>query len=140
MNANSSGLEDSNSIDVVIAWVDGNDPKLSEKRNKYLKGKDSLTHRSARTTLFASVDEIKYCVLSIFKFAPFVRNVFIVTDNQKPAIFDDVKTFFPERLKSIRIVDHKEIFRGFEEYLPTFNSISIGNMVWRIEELSENFI
>lgn len=127
-------------IDVVIAWVDGDDPKLIEKRQKYLQGKDNALLRSARPTLFASVDEIKYCVLSIFRFAPFVRNVYIVTDDQTPDIFDDVKKFFPSRLGSIRIIDHKEIFKGFEEFLPTFNSISIGNMVWRIEGLSENFV
>jgi hypothetical protein len=66
--------------------------------------------------------------------------VFIVTDDQDPNIWDEVRTYFPERLSAIRIVDHKEIFKGFEEYLPTFNSISIGNMIWRIEGLSDNFV
>ena len=32
---------------------------------------------------------------------------------------------FPEKADCLKIVDHKEIFRGYEQYLPTFNSSSI---------------
>ncbi|HCC69756.1 MAG TPA: capsular biosynthesis protein [Bacteroidales bacterium] len=128
-------------IDVVIAWVDGNDPELAEKRNRYItKGASASLSLGAHSTRFASNNEIRYCVLSIMKFAPFVRNIFIVTDGQDPDLYNDIKTYFPEKLKSLRIVDHKEIFEGFEKYLPTFNSISIGNMIWRIKGLSGNFV
>ncbi len=128
-----------NPIDIVIAWVDGNDPKLAEKRNRYLTG-GTATLPGAHPTRFASVNEIRYCVLSIFKFAPFVRNVYIVTDGQDPNLYDDINTYYPERINSVRIVDHTEIFEGFEQYLPTFNSISIGNMIWRIKGISNNFV
>ena len=128
-------------VDVVIAWVDGNDPVLARKRERYLDKKDNTSLSSgAHATRFASINEIRYCVLSIMKFAPFVRNIFIVTDGQDPGLEEDILTYFPGRAGSVRIVDHKEIFRDFEEYLPTFNSISIGNMIWRIKGLSENFV
>jgi hypothetical protein len=127
-------------IDVVITWVDGSDPRLAEKRNQYLSSKDAAVHPGATSTRFASNNEIKYCVLSIFKFAPFIRNVYIVTDGQQPDIFDEVSAHFPHRLNSIKIVDHKDIFKGYEQYLPTFNSTSIETMIWRIEGLSENFV
>ncbi|MDT8400790.1 MAG: stealth family protein [Bacteroidales bacterium] len=128
-------------VDAIIAWVDGNDPELAEKRSRYISGgKGSKLSSGAHSTRFASINEIRYCVLSIMKFAPFIRNIFIITDGQDPDLYDDIKTWFPDRLSSLRIVDHKEIFRGFEEYLPTFNSISIGNMIWRIKGLSENFV
>lgn len=128
-------------VDVVIAWVDGNDPHLAEKRNSYLNSVTGTGIASgAHSTRFASVNEIRYCVLSILRFAPFVRNIFIVTDGQDPNLYDDIKTWFPEKLDSLRVVDHKEIFEGFEQFLPTFNSISIGNMIWRIKGLSENFV
>lgn len=127
-------------IDAVIAWVDGGDPKLAAKRQQYLSSNAPKASSSADPTRFASVNEIKYCVLSIMKFAPFVRNIFIVTDGQDPQILDDVKRYFPERFSSIRIVDHTEIFEGFEEFLPTFNSITIGNMIWRIKGLANNFV
>ncbi|MDZ7633701.1 MAG: Stealth CR1 domain-containing protein [Bacteroidales bacterium] len=127
-------------IDAVIAWVDGDDPLLADKRNKYFRGGTVTTASGAHPTRFASSNEIRYCVLSILKFAPFVRNIFIVTDEQDPGISADVRKYFPERSGSIRIVDHREIFAGYENYLPTFNSISIANMIWRIKGLSENFV
>lgn len=127
-------------IDVVIAWVDGNDTSLAEKRSLYLEPSQKSIPLGAQPTRFASINEIKYCVLSILRFAPFVRNIFIVTDGQNPNINDDIRTHYPDRIDSIKIVDHREIFKGFEEFLPTFNSISIGSMVWRIKGLSENFV
>jgi hypothetical protein len=126
--------------DVVIAWVDGDDPRLAKKRSNYVHGTNITIGSGAHSTRFASSNEIRYCVLSILRFAPFVRNIFIVTDEQDPDIYDDVRNYFPERLDSIRIVDHKEIFEGYENYLPTFNSISIANMIWKIKGLSENFV
>ncbi len=127
-------------VDVVIAWVDGDDPVLADKRNKYFQGGRITIGSGAHPTRFASSNEIRYCVLSILKFAPFVRNIFIVTDEQDPGISADVRKYFPDRSGSIRIVDHREIFMGYENYLPTFNSISIANMIWRIKGLSENFV
>jgi hypothetical protein len=128
-------------IDVVIAWVDGKSPELAEKRNYYLnKGNLQNGHPGALPTHFASINEIKYCLLSIFKFAPFVRNVFIVTDGQDPNLWEDIKKYYPERINSVRIVDHKEIFEGYEEYLPVFNSMAIETMIWRIQGLAENFV
>lgn len=97
-------------IDVVIAWVDGDDPELARKRNNYVHGTNLPVGSGAHSTRFASSNEIRYCVLSILRFSPFVRNIFIVTDEQDPGISADVRKYFPERLRSIRIVDHKEIF------------------------------
>jgi len=134
-----SGISDP--IDAVILWVDGNDPVLTEKRNLYLKTeKKTSSHPGALPSRFASSNEISYCVFSILTFAPFVRNIFIVTDGQDPDLYNDVMTYFPEREGILKIVDHKEIFRGYEQYLPSFNSSSIHSMIWRIEGLAENFI
>ncbi len=130
-----------NPIDIVITWVDGSDPTLAAKRNKFLaKEGRTPSDPGAIPTRFASNNEIRYCLLSIFKFAPFVRRVFIVTDGQDPDILEEVSKYFPSRLNDIRIVDHTEIFRGYEEFLPTFNSTSIESMLWQIEGLSENFV
>lgn len=136
-----SGISDKNQpIDVVITWVDGDDPEYRSRMEPYLGGKHRAKIPGAHSTRFSSVNEIRYCLLSIFRFAPFVRNVYIVTDKQDPGLDKDINTYFPERSNSVRIVDHSEIFRDYEEYLPTFNSRSIQNMVWRIEGLSDNFV
>ena len=63
-----------------------------------------------------------------------------MTDQQDPKINQAVKLHFPERLKDILLVDHTEIFEGYEQFLPTFNSICISNMLWRIKGLSDQFV
>ena len=132
--------ENSTPIDVVIAWVDGSDPELHKKRMNYLNSKEKQLIPGANPTRFHSLNEISYSVLSILKFAPFVRKIFIVTDKQNPNIDNVVKQYFPERILDIQIVDHSEIFEGYEDYLPTFNSICISNMLWRIKGLSNQFV
>ena len=127
-------------IDVVVAWVDGSDPNLVKKRMRYLNSKQKSILPGADSTRFNSLNEISFCVLSILKFAPFVRNIFIITDNQNPNIHKAVQQYFPERVSDLRIIDHSEIFENYEDYLPTFNSICISNMLWRIKGLSDQFV
>lgn len=127
-------------VDVVISWVDGNDPNHQGKMAPFLDKRVREDIPGAHPTRFRSVNEIRYCVLSIFTFAPYVRNVYIVTDEQDPGLHEDISNYFPERLKSLKIIDHKEIFRGYEQFLPTFSSRTIESMIWRIEGLSDNFI
>lgn len=132
--------EKTSPIDVVVAWVDGSDPKLYKKRMQYLDPEMEAKLPGADQTRFHSLNEIAYCILSIFKFAPFIRKIFLVTDNQNPGVDTMVAKYFPHRLNDLRIVDHKEIFEGYEAYLPTFNSICISNMLWRIKGLSKQFV
>ncbi len=130
-------------IDAVICWVDSNDPEHSKKINSY---RDSHFENSviptdlAGDTRFRSVGEIFVCVASILRFAPFFRKIFIVTDQQNPNVDSFVNKYFPDRSTQIQIVDHKEIFRGYENYLPVFNSNSIETMIYRIPDLSEKFV
>lgn len=133
-------LKNTDPTDVVICWVDGSDPHHQQKMTPFLKNVKRSSIPGAHPTRFASVNEIRYCVLSVLTFASFVRNIYIVTDEQDPGVHDDVKKYFPERLQSVKIVDHKEIFRGYEKYLPTFSSRAIESMIWRIEGLADNFI
>ncbi|MFD2201474.1 Stealth CR1 domain-containing protein [Shivajiella indica] len=127
-------------IDAIITWVDGNDPKHKLKLEKALGGKTRKKIPGADNTRFGNVNELKYSILSIFTFAPFIRKIFIVTDDQDPEVGPYIEKYFPERIGDIRIVDHKEIFKGFEKFLPTFNSRSIEAVLWRIDGLSDNFI
>ncbi|MFI3266063.1 MAG: Stealth CR1 domain-containing protein [Rikenellaceae bacterium] len=130
-----------NKIDVVITWVDGDDPAHTQKRISYLS--NAQEHKNddiAGITRFRSVGEIDYCVASIIKFAPFINRIFIVTDNQDPNVEETINKFFPDNTIPIEIVDHKVLFEGYEQYLPTFNSLSIETMLHRIPGLSENFV
>ena len=140
MSDNNSTVGD-NPIDAVILWVDGSDRALAEKRARYL-ALENITgaHPGALPLRFASSGEIRYCILSILKFAGFIRNIYLVTDGQDPGLDEEIKSKFPEKAGCLKIVDHKEIFRDYERYLPTFNSSSIHSMIWRIKDLSERFV
>jgi len=75
-------------------------------------------------------------VRSIANNAPWVRRIWIVTDAQTPEIMQ----LPPEIVAKISIVDHSEIFAGYDDALPTFNSLSIETMLWRIPGLAEHFL
>lgn len=125
-------------IDAVVTWVDGNDPAHKVKLEARF-GKDVQKHPiGAHPIRFHDSGEIDYCLTSLLKFAPWLRTIFILTDNQVPSIVSAlVSTPFADR---VRVVDHREVFRGFEEYLPTFNIRSIMTMLWRMPGLADNFL
>lgn len=125
-------------IDAVITWVDGADPVHAKKLNDYLASLGGVRPRAANPIRFHHSGELDYCVTSLLRFAPWIRTIYIVTDNQIPAFIDRLKgTEYEGR---VIVVDHRVIFAGFEQYLPTFNSSSILAMLWRIPGLTENFI
>ena len=126
-------------MDVVITWVDGDDPRHIARRRAHLAPGAEATS-GANPTRFASRDEIFFCLSSIFRFAPFVERIHIVTDDQIPPCLNSLSELFPDQIGKVRIVDHKEIFRGHEECLPTFNSISIAAMLHRIEGLAREYV
>lgn len=118
-------------VDVVITWVDGDDPSWAKKKDRYAStvGKTPVSSMSANR--YQSRDELKYCIRSILTYAPWVRNIYLVTDNQVP------EWFCPN--EKVCIVDHTQIFVD-KDMLPVFNSHAIESNLHRIEGLSENFL
>ena len=128
-------------IDIVIPWVDGDDPVLAAKRRQYLTGKREDKHADvAAATRYCDLGVIFWCIDSINIFAPFIRKIFIVTDGQDPHLEEHLTARFPKGHIPVEIVDHSVIFKGYEKYLPTFNSRSIEALIWRIPGLSEHFL
>lgn len=123
-------------IDAVILWVDGNDEKHRQKILPYLEDKQISNSKKFRSR-YNQVDEIKFSVDSLLKFAPYLRHIFIVTDNQTPKFLNKQTT---QKYNKVSIVDHKVIFKGLEDFLPTFNSRSIESCIHRIPDLAEHFI
>ena len=127
-------------IDVVIPWVDGGDPAFAARMARYA-GADALADNEvAGPARYRSLGEIRWAVASLFRFAPFIRKVFIVTDRQDPDLGGMLREHFPERADDVVVVDHGVIFRGREAYLPTFNSRAIDTLVWNIPDLSEHYL
>lgn len=127
-------------IDAVITWVDGNDPVHRQKRREYATAQMLESIDVAGDTRFVEVGEIVWCVASLNRFAPWLNKIYIVTDGQDPGLEPFLKRNFPDGYIPVEIIDHKTIFRDYEEYLPTFNSISLEAMTWRIPGLSDCFI
>ncbi|WP_324721404.1 Stealth CR1 domain-containing protein [Salinimicrobium sp. HB62] len=126
-------------VDAVLTWVNGNDKKWQEKINAYSETKINFSSEN-HLKRYNSIGEIDIAIKSIIKFAPFIRNIFLVTDDQSPESFDSLKSLAQEKGINLELVDHKIIFNGYEEYLPTFNSCSIISMLFKIPHLSEHFI
>ena len=117
-------------IDLVYLWVDGNDPAWQAKRNAFIGKTDESSPINCKGR-YANNDELKYSLRSVEMYAPWIRKIFIVTDNQTPEWLD---TSNPK----IQIVDHKEIMPT--ESLPCFNSSLIEHFLYRIPGLSEYFL
>lgn len=117
-------------VDLVYLWVDDSDPKWKAKKNKLL-GEESFNKDSIDDCRFKNNDELKYSLRSVEKYAPWINNIYVVTDNQIP---EWLNTDHPK----IKIVDHKEILPA--EALPTFNAYVIEYGLPFIKGLSENFL
>ena len=117
-------------IDLVYLWVDGNDPKWKAKRNAFIGETNENSSINCKGR-YANNDELKYSLRSIEMYAPWIRKIFIVTDEQIPEWLD---TNNPK----IKIVDIKEILPA--QSLPCFNSCLIEHFLYRIPELSEHFL
>ena len=123
-------------IDAVITWVDGKDVDHLKKITAFLDDKKTASNKNFRTR-YDQVEEIRFTVNSIIKFALFVRNIYIVTDNQTPLFFKNKKE---NEYQNVFIVDHKDIFEDDKNLLPVFNSRAIETKLYKIPGLSEYFV
>lgn len=114
------------SIDIVYTWVNNKDMDWQKNWASNFPG---INYEADR---FTNNDELRYSLRSLYKYAPWVNKVYIVS-NCKP----------PEWLSTehplITWVDHVEIFPDAQS-LPTFNSHAIESCLHRIKGLSEHFI
>ncbi|MEV6107467.1 stealth family protein [Streptomyces sp. NPDC051940] len=117
-------------VDAVYTWVDGSDPAWLRRRARYSGTAYHL--EAANAARYADHDELRYSLRSLATYAPWIRNVYLVTDDQVP---DWLDTAHPR----LRVVSHREIFRD-PSVLPTFNSHAIESQLHHIEGLSEHFL
>ncbi|GIF36227.1 stealth family protein [Actinoplanes xinjiangensis] len=122
-------------IDVVYTWVDGSDPAWQRRKAQALADNPwvgEVSEQAANDSRFASRDELRYSLRALHCFAPWVRRVFLVTDDQTPAWLDRAHP-------RLTVVSHREIF-GDTGRLPTFNSQAIESRLHRIPGLAEHFL
>ncbi|MCH3885332.1 Stealth CR1 domain-containing protein [Tenacibaculum aquimarinum] len=126
-------------IDAVITWVDSSDVVWQNKINQFLEKKIDWNNKKD-STRYNSINEIDIAILSIIKYAKFIKNIYLVTDNQQPDNFEQLQQKAKENNVNLELIDHKIIFRDYKEYLPTFNSQSIETLLYKIPNLLEHFI
>lgn len=116
-------------IDFVIFWVDGSDPAwLAEwKRAKgaQTEGDDASPIR------IRYWNNLHYWFRGVERFAPWVRRVHLVTWGHLPP-------WLEREHPRLHVVNHRDFIPS--EYLPTFNSLTIGLNLHRIEGLAEQFV
>lgn len=120
-------MKNENEIDFVIMWVDGNDPEWQKEKCKYKvdKNADGSIYR------YRDWDLLKYWFRGVEKYAPWVRKIHFVTWGHVP------KWLNTENPK-LNIVKHSDFIPS--QYLPTFSANSIENNLYRIHDLSEQFV
>ena len=101
-------------VDIVYTWVNGSDATFQEMLSKYIQHSVSKANMKSR---FNDYDVLKYSLRSLEANAPWIRNVFIITNGQVPAWANLANP----RLK---FVQHHHIFPN-KSHLPTFNSNAI---------------
>lgn len=119
-------------IDVIYTWVDSTDPEWRAERSKWADRQHIEMQSWGNDERYVNRDELRYSLRSLCAYAPFVRNVYIVTAGHRPVWLDSDHS-------RIRVVSHAEIFPNAND-LPTFNSHAIEACLHRIPGLSENFL
>lgn len=124
-------------IDAVITWVNGSSDSHRRKRQLHMSQAEAPLHENATNPhRWACDDEILYCLQSIENHAPWVGTIWIVVDEETP----DLRSLSDKLRAKVTFVFHHEIFAEFTEFLPTFNSLAIETLLWRIPGLNERFI
>lgn len=124
-------------IDAVITWVDGSNPAHRAKRARYMaQSGAALGENATNPHRWESSDEIYYCLQSIHLHAPWITTIWIVVEQHGPDL-----SRLPDAVRAkVRIVPHTHIFEGYWDALPTFNSLAIESVIWRIDGLAERFL
>jgi hypothetical protein len=117
-------------VDAVYTWVNGADPAWLERRARY--SETAYHAEAANAARYADHDELRYSLRSLEMFAPWIRTIYLVTDDQTPAWLDVA-------VPGLEVVSHRDIFRD-PTVLPTFNSHAIESQLHHIDGLSEHFL
>ena len=117
----------SKEIDIVLPWVNGNDPEWRKCKAEY----ENNSQADSSEERYRDWELLKYVFRGIEQNLPWIRKVHFVTWGHLP---EWLNTDF----EKINIVNHKDYIP--EKYLPTFSANPIELNIHRINNLSEKFI
>ena len=116
-------------VDLVVTWVDGDDPDFYKKVRQYSSNPTELNPERFRDMY----QMLKYNLRSVHQFMPWVNHIYIVT--QRPQI----PKWLNRESSRVTVIHHDEIYQD-AQYLPTFSFFSIFSQLYRIPNLSPYFI
>ena len=116
-------------IDLVVTYLNNNDKKWQRDYKTYSRIENKKYDPFG--VRFRDWDNFKYVLRSIANYMSFINNLYIVVSDESQ---------IPEYVNTdtAKIIFHKDIIP--EKYLPTFNSNTIELFIYKIPELSENFL
>ncbi len=127
-------------MDAVVRWENNEDADYIRLMKQYgYEAAEPESDEGDPDSPAPSLRRIRDCVMSLHRHAPFIRKIYIVTSARDPRLGEYLSEFF-ERFIPIEIVDHKDLFKGYEAVLPTFNPVAVESMLWTIPGLSEQFV
>lgn len=119
-------------IDVVYTWVNGADPIWQQTRRRYQDQASPHLPGQLAGHLYRDNDELRFSLRSLAAFAPWVRQVYLITNGQVPSWLDTAQP-------GLTVVSHEAIFPD-RRHLPTFNSHAIELHLHRIPNLSRHYL
>jgi hypothetical protein len=118
----------SEKIDFVITWVDGNDEEWQKEKDQYSPNTDD---NSASSNRFRDWGILKYWFRGVEKYAPWVNHIYFVTCGHVPQWLD-------LNNPKISLIKHSDYIP--KDILPTFNANTIELYMHKIPGLSEQFV
>jgi len=119
-------------VDAVYTWVDGADPCWQARKAKVLHEAGWVAPAANHAARFRDAGEIRHSIASLLMHAPWIRRIFVVTDNQRPGWIDDASD-------KITLVDHREIFCN-PDWLPCYAARGIESQLHHIPGLADQYL
>lgn len=95
-------------------------------------GNDTVIDDSRSANRYRDSQELRYSLRSLLKYAPWIRKIYLITDNQIPY-------WLNLEADRLHVVSHEEIFPN-KSHLPVFSSPAIETHLHRLPGLSDKFI
>lgn len=114
-------------IDFVVTWVDGNDERWQEEKNRF-----SVEDRTLNSEIrYRDYGTFKYWFRAVEKNAPWVNKIYLITEGHLPS-------WLNKSSEKLVIVKHSDYID--KKNLPTFNSNVIELNIHKIKSLEEHFV
>jgi len=117
-------------IDFVVLWVNGSDPDWLRTKARFAPPEDPTSQVNGAQR-YRDWGLMKYWFRGVEKYAPWVRKIHFVSDEQYPA-------WLNRNAPKLACVSHRDFIPA--ERLPLFNSCAIEMHLHRIPDIAEHFV